>query len=368
MRHTVLVPWVCVSFILAAAATARGQVQPTSGLGTAATYCPPGIEDQATTGCLSASSIPTLGMLYPLSSDLYVDATTGFVGIGTTSPSYHLEINPGKLQLTEGTHEWLLDASDRFQFANNSVGDIFAVSSGGFFGIGITTPPFKFTVRNGSIADYNSSTDLASLVTNTSPAGYIGTYDGSDSFKPNTFLGSVSGCNGCGYMGVLDNNGTYVRAGMYLDGSVVPNGEGHVFADVIEAPVKHFRVPNPLDPNTEIWYACVEGPEAAAYVRGTAHLVHGRGVIALPDHFTSIVNEQGMTVQVTPLSGESSGLAVTRKSLHGIEVQELQRGTGTYDFDYEVKAVRKGFEDYRVVRPRVEVNLARPDLREAQGR
>jgi hypothetical protein len=58
-----------------------------------------------------------------------------------------------------------------------------------------------------------------------------------------------------------------------------------------------------------------------------------------------------MTVQVTPLSGDSLGLAVTGKSIEGITVKELQSGTGTYDFDYMVMAVRKGHEDYEVIRP-----------------
>jgi hypothetical protein len=32
-------------------------------------------------------------------------------------------------------------------------------------------------------------------------------------------------------------------------------------------------------------------------------------------------------------------------------VQELMKGTGTYGFDSEVKSVRKGYEDYRVIQP-----------------
>jgi len=58
-----------------------------------------------------------------------------------------------------------------------------------------------------------------------------------------------------------------------------------------------------------------------------------------------------MTVQLTPLSADSLGLAVVRKSLHSIIVRELHSGRGHYDFDYLVTAVRKGFENYRVIRP-----------------
>ena len=42
--------------------------------------------------CLLASSDPTLGMLFPISEELFVDATNGRVGVGTTAPvgSFHV--------------------------------------------------------------------------------------------------------------------------------------------------------------------------------------------------------------------------------------------------------------------------------------
>src|SRR4029077_11993069 len=74
-------------------------------------------------------------------------------------------------------------------------------------------------------------------------------------------------------------------------------------------------------------------------------------------HFAIVASPDGMTVQVTPLSADSLGLAVVTKRLSGIEVKELQRGTGNYDFDWEVKCVRKGHEDYQVTRSRNEMAL-----------
>jgi hypothetical protein len=131
------------------------------------------------------------------------------------------------------------------------------------------------------------------------------------------------------------------------------NGQGTLTADV-----KNFRVPNPALADTDIVYACIEGPEAAAYIRGTAELVNGACTVALPDHFAGVIAERGMTVHVTPLSAESLGLAVVQKSPRSLVIQELHNGTGTYSFDWEVKGVRAGYEDYRVIRPRSERNLA----------
>lgn len=123
-------------------------------------------------------------------------------------------------------------------------------------------------------------------------------------------------------------------------------GNGVMFADD-----KNFRAPNPADASTDIWYCCPEGPEAAMYVRGTGQLTQGRATIDLPDHFRNLASEPGMTVQLTPRSLESKGLATSKVSLAGIEVGELQGGTGNYEFDWRVEAVRKGWEDYKVIRP-----------------
>src|SRR5262245_21094833 len=66
------------------------------------------IEDQGAPGCLQASSVPTLGMLYPLSSNLFVDGI-GQVGIGTTSPTRKLDVagfirtRSGGVQFPDGT-------------------------------------------------------------------------------------------------------------------------------------------------------------------------------------------------------------------------------------------------------------------------
>ncbi len=60
---------------------------------TAIPVCAKTIEDKGAPGnCLSASSVATLGRLYPLSSNLFVDSTTGFVGIGTTSPLVRFQV------------------------------------------------------------------------------------------------------------------------------------------------------------------------------------------------------------------------------------------------------------------------------------
>ncbi|MEM7035927.1 MAG: hypothetical protein AAF570_03035 [Bacteroidota bacterium] len=152
-----------------------------------------------------------------------------------------------------------------------------------------------------------------------------------------TFL---SGTENHGFIGAYDNGGN-VEAGVYVDAS----GQGIVFGDV-----KNFRMEHPTQQGKEIWYASLEGPEAGAYDRGTAHLQNGTATIQFSNHFQHVANHTTLTVVVTPLDGSSKGLAVIEKTAQGFKVVELLNGTGTYDFDWEVKAVRKGHENYRVIR------------------
>jgi hypothetical protein len=102
-------------------------------------------------------------------------------------------------------------------------------------------------------------------------------------------------------------------------------------------------------PDIDIVYTCVEGPEAAAYVRGTATLSNGIAEIEFPEHFQIVASEIGLTVQITPLSADSRGLAVIKKNSEGFEVKELFDGIGNYSFDWEAKCVRRGYEDFQVL-------------------
>lgn len=155
-----------------------------------------------------------------------------------------------------------------------------------------------------------------------------------------TFLTWLGNNPDHGYIAVCDASES-TRAGLYVNS----DRRGVLYADV-----KSFREPDPEDPTRDIWYGCIEGPEIAMYVRGTARLVNGRARIQLPDHFRKLADEQGMTVQLTPRSAESRGLAAVRVSLDGIEVVELLNGRGNYEFDWRVEAVRKDHRDFRVYR------------------
>jgi hypothetical protein len=130
------------------------------------------------------------------------------------------------------------------------------------------------------------------------------------------------------------------------------NDDVFVGDDFLVSGTKSFVQEDPADPSRTIVYACLEGPEAGTYQRGVGHLVGGRAMIELPDHFAKVTADQGLTVQLTPV-GEWLQLYVIEKSPDRIVVAEASGREGS--FDYLIQGVRKGYENYQVVRGREEI-------------
>ena len=156
----------------------------------------------------------------------------------------------------------------------------------------------------------------------------------------NIRLTSLAANNDHGYVAVYDAQGN-AQAGFYVD----TQGRGVVFGDL-----KTFKIPHPGDSEKSIVYSSLEGPEVGVYLRGTETLKKGEATILFPEYFSSLITSENMTVTLTPLSADSKGMAVIEKSTHGITIKELWKGEGNYAFDWEVKAIRKGFEDFQIER------------------
>jgi hypothetical protein len=86
------------------------------------------------------------------------------------------------------------------------------------------------------------------------------------------------------------------------------------------------------------------------YERGTATLKNGETFITFSEYFELAVNPTTMTVSLTPQYWDTFGLAVVEKTPKGIRVKELKGGKGNFTFDWEVKGLRKGFEDFQVIK------------------
>ncbi|MDZ4710554.1 MAG: hypothetical protein SH818_19295 [Saprospiraceae bacterium] len=111
-----------------------------------------------------------------------------------------------------------------------------------------------------------------------------------------SFLSNLVGSPHLGFVGVR-NSSVFegaTEAGMFVNTS----GQGVIFADV-----KNFKMDYPGKPDKQIWYGSLEGPELAAYIRGTGKLTNGKASIEFTDHYQNVANTGTMTVILTPLSG-----------------------------------------------------------------
>lgn len=223
----------------------------------------------------------------------------------------------------------------------------------GNVGIGTNQPPYRLTIQGGEIRFLTTGGATLYRLANFNDAGEMTTL-GPNGTR-NALLGQDSSSANRGLFAVFDDAGTN-RATMYVNAS----NQG-----IVAANVKAFREFAPNDPEHDYWYASLEGPEAAMYVRGTAQLINGRAVVQLPDHFAEMAVEGTMTVLLTPMTVNTKGLGIVSQSLAGIEVGELDNGRGTFPFHWEAKAVRKGYEEWKVKRPWYEVGVHPHELQEA---
>ncbi|RKY11830.1 MAG: hypothetical protein DRP82_07175, partial [Planctomycetota bacterium] len=119
----------------------------------------------------------------------------------------------------------------------------------------------------------------------------------------------------------------------------------YVWKDLNVSGTKNFVQPHPKDPEKEIVYACLEGGESGTYCRGVGRLVNGAAVVKLPEHFTLVTAEEGLTAYVTPM-GECIGLYVERVNNRELVVREVGGGKSNVNFSWLVMGIRKGYENY----------------------
>jgi len=102
------------------------------------------------------------------------------------------------------------------------------------------------------------------------------------------------------------------------------------------ATTKSFVINHPTKPGMSLRYGCLEGPENGVYVRGRQQNL----VIELPDYWTGLVDENSITVNLTPIG------SYQRIFVSNIKDNKVFVGSDTdvVDFNYTVYAERKDVE------------------------
>ncbi len=189
----------------------------------------------------------------------------------------------------------------------------------------------------------------------------------------NVSLASISADANRGVISVSDPDGT-PRAQLYVD----ENGDGQLALvnskatstagigtddsgrSIVWAGQSCSVADHPSLSGSKIVYSSLEGREAAIYCRGSVQLEQGRAVIELPEDFVALASPGTLTVQLTPGSLSSKGLAFETLGKDRIEIGELNGGTGSYPVHYLVHAQRAGYEDHKAVVSAKEFSQAFP--------
>ena len=135
--------------------------------------------------------------------------------------------------------------------------------------------------------------------------------------------------------------GTY---GVYSNGNTGATG------------TKSFVEPHPTDPSKVIRYVSLEGNEAGTYFRGTARIVNGEAVIAVPESFKFVTDEEGLTIQVTPVGG-AAVVWVASEDLDQI----VLRSAKDVKVHYLVQGVRRAYKNWEVISDGPEYQPMSPD-------
>ena len=137
--------------------------------------------------------------------------------------------------------------------------------------------------------------------------------------------------------GNVNQDGTLYVSGVFTTPSTI--NTGFVNGTGASVDVKSFDIPHPNIKGYRLRHACVEGPEAAVYVRGKVSL---DGIIELPDYWQNFVDKETITVHLTPV-GAFQELFVDRIE-YGKRVYVKNQAGGKIDANYQVWADRLGHD------------------------
>jgi hypothetical protein len=104
---------------------------------------------------------------------------------------------------------------------------------------------------------------------------------------------------------------------------------------LLTATAKSFLIDHPTLENRKLQYGVLEGPEHGVFVRG----ISNSSLIALPDYWKNLVDENTITVQLTPI-GSYQNLFVTSTSSEYIYISNNNDDGNIYCY-YLVQAERK---------------------------
>ena len=277
-----------------------------------------------------------IGTTQPLGVSSYTsaDLAPGGVGVNTYYGKVNLSVNraagSADLYSTLGvarfkTSTFSVDTDGNVQIKNSLTGDVDASTLGGQTGAyylnstnhtgsvpitrggtGLTGVPAVGAILQGNGSAYN--------LTTTPVFAGITTFSGGTA-SSSTTTGQVVITGGLGVSGNINLGGT------------------------LNAVSKSFLIDHPTKLGFKLQYGSLEGPENGVYVRGK---LTGSDTIKLPDYWTGLVDEDSITVTLTPIGATPSLHSVVSTSIS--EVKVIATAPGEINCYYVVYAERKDIQ------------------------
>jgi hypothetical protein len=167
--------------------------------------------------------------------------------------------------------------------------------------------------------------------------GTDGTLSGNRVVNTQTYSMTYSGSNANMFKIVYTGNTSTDKVLQTANGSgtnfyVTANGD-------LSATSKSFLIPNKLKPGYMLRHGSLEGPEHGVYHRGK---LNGSGIIELPDYWEWLVDEDTITVQLTPIV-EFKQYLIKSISNTQVEISNLE-GTDNVNCFYIIHGERKDID------------------------
>jgi hypothetical protein len=231
-----------------------------------------------------------------------------------------------------------------------------AAGSFGVRGFAFSTGAASAGVEGESLAATGAVRGVAGLADSTTAgaAGVAGRV-GTATFTDSTFVSGVLGvADGGTFPTGLLGLGTYRGAtgwrvsaagALQTYGILGASGTDGLYTgnDLTALGTKSFVEPD-TTAGRVVKYVALEGPEAGTYFRGRGRFVGRTAVIEVPDDFRVVTDQEGITVQITPI-GRATAVGVVYIGLDRIEVESMR----DVEFSYLVQGVRRSYRDWKPI-------------------
>ena len=143
---------------------------------------------------------------------------------------------------------------------------------------------------------------------------------------------------------VVDGDVTVNNGNIHTTNLLACTGQGVALTNstINQQGWKGFDITHPNKPKHRLRHICVEGPEAAVYVRG--RVCNGKNVIDLPEYWSGLVDFESLTVQLTPI-GSHQDVIVKRISPIERRIYLQAQGGMPVDCFYTIMAARVDGEE-----------------------